>query len=183
MSGTDLISAVDGEDLGPAMLACTEHQRKFVRALIALGVKGKATAAAKAAGYGGPRATHNSLKQTAFQVTHSPKVQAAIHEECVKLLGAGKVVAITGLLSIASDPKHPKHFDALRDVADRAGLAAKTEHKMTVEHVDNSSDQVRRIVELAKTLGVDPKQLLGRHGVTVDADFEVVDDAGQQREG
>lgn len=155
------------DDLGPKMLALTLRQRKFVRVLIALGLRGKATAAVKIAGYGGPRATHNSAKQQAFWLTHNAKVQEAIHEECFKLLAAGKFVAITGLMRIAADPDHPKNFDALRDIADRSGFAAKTEHKVTVERVENSGEQVERLVRLAQALNLDPKALLGRYGVAL----------------
>lgn len=135
------------------MLACDVRERRFVRALLALGVRGKATAAAKIAGYGGPKSTHNALKVQAHHLTHRPRVQAAIHEEAVKELGAGKLIAVAGLLAIASNPDHPKHFDAIRDLMDRSGMAAKTEHKMTIERVQTETEKVTELLRLCDMLG------------------------------
>jgi hypothetical protein len=160
-----------GEELGPAMAACNEQQRRFVRALIALGVRGKATEAARAAGYGGTKGT--GLRVQAYRLSHNSRVQEAIHEEAVKMLGEARIIAIHVLHEIARDPAHPHQLKAATEILDRAGITAKTEHKIVVERTDTKVT-VQSIIELARQLDIDPRKLLGKHGIVLDADYNIV---------
>lgn len=163
MTGTEIaLQGEDEENLGPAMLELDARRRRFVRALVDMGIKGKATAAARVAGYA--EKTPVALRVTAHSVLHHPKVQAAIHEESVKMLGAQKILAVASLTSILKDPEHPRHFEAIRDFLDRSGLGAKTEHKVTVERVEDDSTRLRKIKDYCDILGLtveERRKLLG----------------------
>ena len=65
-------------DIGPAMSALTEKQRRDVLALFdAPRTHGSGVFAVKIAGYGTPTSSRQSLAQLAYQLNNDPKVQAA----------------------------------------------------------------------------------------------------------
>ncbi len=152
------------------MLRLNERQRAFVWHLFDLGVKNKATEAARRAGYS--QKSYNGLKVTAHGLMHNPLVQAAIHEVSIKHLGALKPIAIAGFEKILRDPDHPKHYEAINSLLDRGGLGAKTEHKVTVEHKDDDSTVLKKIQQYCDFLGLDQearKKLLGSQIIDVEA--------------
>lgn len=141
------------------MMALNERQRLFVLAMAA-NPFGNPTKWARAAGYSDHK---EGAKVRAFHLMHSPKVEAAVMEFAAGQLNTlGPILATFGMLRIARNPKHPKHLRAIEMVANRVGFHEKTEHKVTVDHRDQTGTAViERIKAAAAKLGVDPAVLLG----------------------
>lgn len=176
----ELTIYVDEAPLGRAMKALNEKQRSFVYALVETG--GNASQAAAAAGYGSDSATkeqrENAYRVRGYQLSHDPKVLAAIKEEAEKRLHSGALLAASKLLEMANDNSSKHQFKAAVELLNRSGLVVATEHKVTVEHKGGSDrEMIERIRLLAGNLGLDPKKLLGSAGVIIDADFEEVEAA------
>jgi len=179
--GTDVILfPSDTKGLGPAMRALTQKQRQFVYALLETGTNDH-TQAARLAGYKADNMA--SLRVSAYQTAHNPKVQAALHEEAEKRLGAAKIMAVSELVRIAeSGVDERTRLKAISMLLNRAGLHEKTEHKVTVEHEEGSGDLLARITYLAGALGVDASRLIGSATplkalppAATDAEFEEVE--------
>lgn len=157
--------------LGPAMAALTAKQQQFVFAVIQTGCS--QAKAAELAGYaGGP----DTWKAMGWRLAHDSRVQAAMHEEAQKLIRSTSVMAVKVITAIAEDGKiDPKtRLKAATELLNRSGLHAQTEHKVTVERVESDQEKVARIINMARQLDLDPRQLLGSAGVTVDAEFTVI---------
>lgn len=166
-------------DLGPHMRGLTDRQRAFVFSLVETG--GNYSQAAKAAGYGADCATEDkrasACRARGHQLAHDPKVLAAIKEEAQKRLNSGALIAASALLEIVEDPKHKSRLKAIEMLLDRSGLIVKQESTLNVNVSTTDAGNIARIRELSAKLGLDPKQLLGHAGVTVDADFTVIETA------
>jgi len=147
---TELITEdPDPENLGAAMLALTEHQRRFVMGWMqAAGEISNADVAA-AAGYSRSSDAH---KVTASKLLRNPKVQAAIKEEAEKHFGS--VMAIKAMLRLGSlvDSKDEKIAASAADsVLDRTGYSRRTQQDIRVEKVDSrSNEELLRIIEAFK---------------------------------
>jgi phage terminase small subunit len=168
-----LIPITDDTTLGPAMLALpNDRQRAFVVALVQLGCD--ATHAAAVAGYALEKSNGH-----AWRLAHDPKIQAALLEECKKVIRSDAPMALTVLRTVAKDPTAP-HRDRLRaatEILNRSGLNAVSETNITVTH-KSEAEQDREILALASELGLDDKaksKLLGRPVVT-EAQFEIIDE-------
>lgn len=168
--------SADEVELGPAMEALTDKQRKFVRAVRHLGAEhGKInyTQAARLAGY--KDAGTSAIKVNASQLARHPKIQAAMREEALTDVGLGAYLATKFVVEIAADKK-AKNADRLRAIEMlyvRAGMPAQTEHRLTVEHV-NPKKMIDLVIGLARDLDIDPQKLLGGNRDTVDAEFKEV---------
>lgn len=159
------------DDLGPRMAACTELQRRFVRAWFQYGNRRKA---AIAAGYSAPN--ENTIDATAFNAWNSPRVQAAVREYAEKHVLMGLLpLAFAAIEDIASDPDHKDRLKAADMIWQRTGFHAKSEHLVTVDHNDGRVGQIKKLIALAETLGKSPRELLGAASDVVDADFEILD--------
>lgn len=151
----------DGE-IGPAMLALNERQRKFVRAMIELGRNGvqNFAEAARQAGYSDHM---ERCKVTGHTMAHDARIQSAILEESRKRVNlAASVIATPVVVGIAMDEAVPPR-DRLRAcemLFNRGGMPAQTEHKVTVEH-RQPKQMVELAARLAAELGVDPAKLIG----------------------
>lgn len=155
--------------LGPAMIALNPQQRAFVLAYVETGGQDQ-TRAAVLSGYG---VTPGSQKVAGYRLAHDPKILAAIKEVADQRLRSGALLGAEVLIAIAQNPVHKDQLKAATELLNRGGLIVRQE----VEHIHRSeteAEQVKKIVSLARELGLDPKQLLGSAGVTVDADFKVV---------
>ena len=155
---------------GPAMKALTDMQRRFVIAMLDNGGR-NATKCAAAAGYS--QASRGALTVKAHELSHNERVLAAMHEEAWKRMRSFGLMAVSNLAQIADDPTNPQQLKACLGILDRVGLHAVTEHKIVKE---DRTDQamVNRILVLSKALKIDPKELLGTTGITIDADFKVI---------
>ena len=150
------------DELGPAMLALTDKQRRFVLAYVEF-PQATGTALAQMAGYK-QKVGSRIWAKTASKMLRDPGIIAAIHEVLSKTYrGRGAAIAQDVMLSIAKDSKHPKQLAAALALADRGGFAAAFEQKVTVEHRDQTSEAIlARIQGLAKRLGpLEVARLLG----------------------
>ena len=163
-------TAADEDSLGPAMRALNQRQRVFVLALVTCA--SNPTEAARLAGYSG---NEGSLCNTATRLAHTPAVQDAIDEEARKSLYGAKLVAVRVLLDVMNNPagKISDRLKAASMTLNRVGMPEVFNQNIVVEHVLSDKDKIREIAEMAKKLGLDPKQVLGSVGV-VDAEFTEV---------
>jgi phage terminase small subunit len=171
--GIATIGDPDEATLGPAMLACTLAQRRFVLGKLH-GLSAKA--AAKEAGYRDNPGNSNQIEVAASKLTHDPKVMAAISEMARGLgIVEGIPTAIRAFIDVASDPtKEAKDRNtAAKELCDRFGFAATSKHEMNVTHVDLTSDEaVKKLERLSKVFKFDPQKVVD--SVTIDAEFEEV---------
>ena len=164
------------------MLELSVPQRCFVVALCETGGTNE-TEAARIAGYGD---TGASTRAAAYRLAHNPKVLAAIREECERrmkfsallatdLLVAqvrGKTKDVDGVVRFVDEKLRQK---AAIELLNRAGLVARTEHKVTIEDTRTDKEMVARIKEIARMNGLDETKLLGdMRTIAVDADYEEV---------
>lgn len=166
---------------GPAMKVLpSDRMRAFVIALLEQGGKNRKLAYMKA-GYSGNDGT---CEVNAYKLSHDPRIQAAIREEALNRMGSAGIAAVSYLVElIESDEATVKTTHRLRAaemVMNRIGLHALTEHKVVVEHTLSEQEKIEKAVRLAKEMGMDPKELLGRIGIeydpdeTIDVEFEDV---------
>lgn len=177
VSGTATIEDPDEDSLGPAMLALTKAQRRFVMAMVFLG--GTQRGCYLAAGYADTPHNKNAAEVSAYRLTYHPKVQAAMLEVGINLLGAARIPAAKFLIdTIKNDAVEMKdRLKATEMVMNRTGMHATSEHKVAVTHKDETSEQVlKEIAQFSKTLDIDPKKLLGRN--VLEAEFTEVDETG-----
>ena len=149
---------------GPALAALPDRWQKFVLAKAQSDCSN--VEAARLAGFVGDRDT---LKATGWKLMHDPRVQAALHEEVVKLLRDNAVMAVGVLEEIARDKTTaPKdRIKAAAELLSRSGFAARSEHKVIVERQLSEQAVLEDIARLAAELGVDPVKLIG--GPTAEA--------------
>lgn len=165
---TDFDEVADAA-FGPKMAALTERQRNYVIALLMAGDDNH-TRAAAAAGYS--QGSEIGLRVTAHRLAHDPKIIEAMKEEGDRRMNAASVMAISELCKIARNEMHKDQIKAISMILNRTGFHERTEHKVTVEH-KSEPEQIERLKQFARILGLDAKQLLGAAGV-VDAEFEDV---------
>lgn len=147
------------EHFGPKMLKLTPLQRRFVWAVLNF-PGGKDWQIAKAAGYS--TNSHGALRVQAHVLFHSEKVIAALHEEASKRLRSSSVLGVSILVKIAQTDGHRDQLRAAEALLNRVGLHEMTEHKVTVDHRDETGEaMIGRVAALAKKLGIDPAVLLG----------------------
>lgn len=165
------VTMIEAENFGPAMAALNERQRRFVRSFIELGRNGTQdhSLAAREAGYSAE--SEGALRVTAHRLSHDPRIQAAILEVSRKEVNlAAAVIATPVTISIALNEElsAKDRLRACEMLFNRGGMPAQTEHKVTVEHVDDS-----RMLEfadrLAAELGVDRARLIGVNVVSREA--------------
>lgn len=172
-----LIEIPPDAKLGPAMKALNIRQRAYVIAMIETGGLNYKRAAMMA-GYGNNN--ERSAEVAGYRLAHDEDVLAAIHEEADRRLRSGSIMAVQTLLEIAQNPQaeNKDRLKAVEMMLNRAGMHAKTEHHVKVEHKDTTDEaMIAKIKLLAVKQGLDPKQLLGSAGV-VDAEFTVIDNSG-----
>lgn len=162
--------------LGPAMKSLNTDQQGFVCAMIEMGGLNH-TKAALVAGYG--NGNMESAAVAGHRLAHDDNILAAIHEEAHRRLRSGAIMAVQTLLEIANNPQaeNKDRLKAVEMMLNRSGLHAVTEHNVKVEHRDTTDEGViKKIKLLAERQGLDPVKLLGSAGVTVDAEFKMVED-------
>jgi phage terminase small subunit len=163
------------------MSQLTENQRAFVWALVETG--GDETKAAILAGYGG---TPGSRDVAVHRLMHNTKVLLAIKEVAEATIKGGALLGAAALVEIVRDPSHKDRLRAADMLLNRSGLIVIQEHKMVVEHRDQSVESiVARIRAMAEGMNVDPRPLLISAGVPqdiIDAEFEVVSTTGYEED-
>lgn len=173
------------EFLGPAMSKLNLRRQAFVRAYVARGRR-NASAAYKDAGY--TCANDSVAAVNGCLLLHNEFVQEAIKEYCLKQLVALGPVSIGVAGEMLENPQTDPSVRAklVTAIWDRTGLAAKTEHKVTVEHIGDDPRALAEARSLVSSLGLSDHQiqnLLGRTmaGKVVDAEYEdVTEEPGGQ---
>jgi hypothetical protein len=161
-------------ELGQKMLALTSKQRAFVLELRhGPAGYGSEIRAARAAGYRGNDA---SMKVTAHNVLHNPKVQAALVEVGGKIIRAQAFQSIRNTMEIANNLEHRDCLKANLALMDRGGFAVETHHTVTVERPQMlivTEHVLERIRALTEKLGLAPPAVKQIEAVaTVVADTE-----------
>jgi phage terminase small subunit len=168
-----LIETPDPIELGPAMLALTEMQQRFVYALVEYG--GDATKAAAHAGYSKGNGNHQSV--AAHRNMHDPRVLLAIREEADKRIRGGALLGASVLIELTKyADKDSVRLKAAVELLNRTGLSFVQKHE--VVHKDERSDRELEayITLIARKHGLRPVELLGYdpEKEAIDADFEDV---------
>jgi antitoxin component of RelBE/YafQ-DinJ toxin-antitoxin module len=149
MSKEISISDPAEDGLGPAMLACTALERRYVVALCELGGQDH-TRALEMAGSGA--SNKQTMRVMAHVMFHRQRVQDALKEEAVKRLNGYGLMAASNLVEMARSARDEKiKLKANLELLNRTGMSMV--QKMEVRHVDVSkSDEelVRRMSELVR---------------------------------
>jgi phage terminase small subunit len=130
-----LIITPDPDDCGPAMLALSEAQQRFVLAVLAQFAKGvswrqlNTALAARSAGYAVP-----SSRQTATNLMRNPKVVKALHEEAGRRLQTLSLSAVMTLEHNLSRGNAKARQNAADSILDRTGFPRRMEKSIEVEH-------------------------------------------------
>lgn len=169
----NIVSMLDRGKLGPCMGKLNDRQRQFVYAMMETGQVNH-TACARAAGYQGDG---NAMRVTAHRLAHDEDIQAAIQEVARKAMGAAQLVATGHLILMAQNVAHKDQLSAIKELMNRSGLQAVTEHRVSVTHSADRESVVKQIALLAREQGLDPQKLLTGYGVVVDAEFNEVEQA------
>ena len=101
----------------------------------------------------------------AHRLRHDPKIEEAVFEFAAHTMHRdGPMLAVAGIMQIARDRNHPKQLRALETLANRVGLHELSEHRVRVEHSEESAEaKVERIKRVAELLGIELGQLLGEN--------------------
>jgi phage terminase small subunit len=146
---------------GPAMAALNEKQRLFVRGLFELpgGKHGAATRSARAAGYGTPTSSAQSMATISSRLCSNPAIQDAIQEKSRKYVTTLGPMAVRALKHLLVTPSHREHGRALGLAIERVAPAQST-HTVNVNHhvVDHSAEAVAQL-RMLKSLDVPRSKL------------------------
>ena len=159
-----------------AMNSLTPTARSFVLALIEQGGKNLARAA-RMAGYNG---NDNSLNAIGSRLCADPRVQRALADVAMGIASASSITAVNALVKMVEDESgktsDKTKLTAVAKIISIIGLepdkSVNMKHTIAVE--PSSKDQIAEIIRMSREIGVDPRRLLGRAGVTIDAEFEQV---------
>lgn len=167
-------AVADAMPFGPCMRKLSPQRQRFVLALLA-DDRNNGTLAAIEAGYS---KEPGSAKSIASRLRHDPDVLAAIGEVARSQLWSLRALASRTVQQVMNDPcaRNADRLKAAALVMDRTDMPATTEQHITVEHKpQDRAAEIKQIAALAKQLGQDPRVLLGRFGVTIDAEFTEVE--------
>jgi phage terminase small subunit len=150
---------------GPAMSALNDRQRAFVAAFFEAPRKhGAASFAARAAGYGSPTSSVQSIASIASRLCSDEKIQRAIQEESRKYVTTLGPMAVRALKNLLGTPKHKDHGRAVGILMDRIAPVEST-HTVKVTHdaspgLKATAEVLARIAQLAAQAGIDPSRLI-----------------------
>ena len=161
--------------LGPAMEALSAGYRAYAWCRVIHGMS--RARAAEASGYAAD--TPDLAKVTGYRLEHDPRIQDAIAELARGLMRSEGPRSIRTLVAVRDDPKakHSDKIKAAEALLDRCGLGAISQHQHVVEHRLSEDQLDRRILELAKELGLgaeEAKKLLVDQSKVIDAEFAEV---------
>jgi hypothetical protein len=143
---------------GPKMMALpNDRWRRFVLELMGQ-AKRDYSAAYIAAGYSSNSA--GAVRVEAHRMAHDQRIQEAIQEEGARRMKALLPAALHVVEQMLEDPQNKDAAKAAFGVMDRAGLAAATEHKITLG-LANDTEMLARIKLLAERNGIPLATLLG----------------------
>lgn len=174
--------------MSEAMRALHPRARKFVQFMTETG--GNVLRSALMAGAGSdsqsPLHREHAARTAGYRWMQTPKVLLALKEAADATLRGGAIEASQYMRDLVTNPK-AKDNDRLRAanrLLELAGLGVvqqiKVDHRVSLTREEG----IARVMEIAPQLKLDPVQLLGSVGITIDAEFEdVVDvDLGEWEE-
>jgi phage terminase small subunit len=144
---------------GAAMAQLNERQRLFVRALFESPKKhGAAVFAARAAAYGTPTSSAQSMASIASRLCSDPKIQDAIQEESRKYVTTLGPMAVRALKNLLGATAHKDHGRAVGILMERIAPVEST-HTVRVTHdatpnFKETAQVLDRIAELAAKFSV-----------------------------
>lgn len=152
------------DQMGEALLALNERQRKFVCALAAFGGN-----LARSYLYAGYTAKNEATANACASRLHTrADVKAAIAEEMDRRLKThGVVIAMSRLIEKAD----MGNVQAINSILDRGGFHTKTEQTITVKDERTANEILGRVKELMATNGLAPRSL----PAPIDAEYTDVD--------
>ena len=162
-----------GMEPSAAFNSLTPNARAFVLAVVESGGT-NITRAARMAGYTG---TDASLQAHSSRLCVDPKVQLALTEVAMGLAKSSSLLAVTQLLKMIEHSQSEKtKLTAITKLINLIGLEPEktVNMKHTIEVEPTTKERVDEIVRMAKEVGIDPRKLLGKAGVIVDAEFAEV---------
>lgn len=164
----------DDAECGPAMLACTPLERKFVVAL----VEGHARNHTQAALMAGKYTSRQSAGAAAWRWMASQRVLLALKEWTQHAMEGDVYLGRRALREIVSDPMHKDRFKAVVELFNRNGMLVETVQRHIVEDRRDTREIVLAAIDMARQLG-DPRlayKLLGNSVPTdiIDAEFSEV---------
>lgn len=183
--------ALSQSDDGAIAKLPNDRMRRFVRAYVSHG-KRQAGKAYLEAGYNASSA--GSAATNACNLLHRADIQLAIQETCRKDLVALAPVANAVALELLENKQMDASVRArlLMGIWDRTGLAAATEHKVTVEHVGNDPQAIGAIRTMIEQLGLSAsqaenvfgrtatKKAMQKQPVVIEGEFEDVSEPGSE---
>lgn len=154
------------------MKSLSPIQRAFVIAYIQTG---KRREAYRLAGYS--CSSLNAVDVNCHRLMHDERVQAALVEEGRKHIKASAVLAMNYLTELVTNVEadHKDRSKAAIAILDRGGLHALTEHHVNITHHETRESKIQRVIELAKLLGKDPRELLGDLVDAIPSDMKAID--------
>lgn len=162
-------------ELGPAMLAITGKQQKFVLYFVGYGLqKGFATRSAERAGYKGDA---NTLKSMAYSLQRHPKVVLALQEEVAKLdgiLGAQARLRMVGMMDSGDEEIRFKATNKVLEMTGQMIQRSEIVHKHEIAALP-TEELNRRIEELERKVLAQREAERLKLPAPVDGEFTVVE--------
>lgn len=169
---------------GPAMRKLNERRKAFVRNYVERGNR-NAAQAYKDAGY--TCKNDQVARVNGCIVLHHVDVQEAIREYSLAQLVSLAPIATKVMCDVLDNPQVDAavRVKAAIGVWDRAGMAAKTEHKVTVERTGSDPQKIAEARKLVETLGLSNEQVAALFGknkapVILDASYKEIEKSGSE---
>lgn len=160
--------------MSPEFRKLGSRQRAFVLALIELGGRPQEQAAAMA-GYTG---TPESIRVSASRLAADPRVQAALVQEAQAFAKSSSFHAVATVVQIMGDETASKsvRLQAAARIMALAGMEPGQQINVNHNHgvASGTAEEIARVISLSREIGLDPVKLLGKAGITIDAEYEVV---------
>ena len=143
---TAVLAPIDEATLGPAMLALTPLQRRYVRAIQLIG-DGNHTRACALAGYAG---NNDVMRQNGYANSHNPKIGAALVEEGIFIFQTAVNEAVANVIDVNRNPGQKEAKMKLKvalAILDRNGLGVTTTQNIRVkdERTENMAQMVNEL--------------------------------------
>lgn len=146
------------DGMGRAYLRLNERQRKFVLAVLALGVNTDHSKAARMAGYTG---NANVIGVTAHRLFHDPVVQEAIHDMAIAKMTGSKMAMVANLEWLAVNAaKEEVRAKCTLEWMNRVGLHAVTEHHVKTQDVSTTKEAMLHELKMLVDKNPDAMKLL-----------------------
>jgi hypothetical protein len=154
-------------ELGPAMAACSEMERRWVIAYLENGCQ-DAGDAAKKAGYSDPGPHSAAIRVRGWELRHRPRVMEALQEVARTHFGGLLLPAVMAAEDLIKSRKHPDHAKMVLAVLSAHGLGDRTKLDVNVsgqvEHITNRTDAALASLEYMLSLNVPRDKLIETFG-------------------